>query len=93
MEDEEILKITFEREKELLKTNLDKEKEKNKEYEQEIVKLRNACELESKKDRARDTTQAIIAAGQARSAVSQAPDTLPQSQVNHQEGNTIQIGS
>ena len=36
MEDEEILKITFEREKELLKTNLDKEKEKNKEYEQEI---------------------------------------------------------
>ena len=39
MEDEEILKIAFEREKELLKTNLDKEKEKNKEYEQEIEKL------------------------------------------------------
>ena len=39
MEDEEILKITFEREKELLKTNLDKEKEKNKEYKQEIEKL------------------------------------------------------
>ena len=39
MENEEILKITFEREKELLKTNLDKEKEKNKEYEQEIEKL------------------------------------------------------
>ena len=39
MEDEEILKITFEREKELLKTNLDKKKEKNKEYKQEIEKL------------------------------------------------------
>ena len=39
MEDEEILKITFEREKELLKTNLDKEKEKNKKYKQEIEKL------------------------------------------------------
>ena len=36
MEDEEIIKMTLQKEKELLISNLQKEKEKNKEYKQEI---------------------------------------------------------
>ena len=39
MEDEEIIKMTLQKEKELLISNLQKEKEKNKEYKQEIDKL------------------------------------------------------
>lgn len=39
MEDEEIIKKTLQKEKELLISNLQKEKEKNKEYKQEIDKL------------------------------------------------------